>query len=79
MSVELRNLELDNPEPGGVDLGVDLGFAEPGNGTSSGESVAAVEAGQPDFHVSPVMAAASAGVLGVAALAFYIYGHLPGS
>lgn len=75
MSVELRNLELGNPELDSLDLG----FAEPGNGASPGETVAAVEAGQPDFHVSPVIAAVSAGVLGVAALAFYIYGHLPGS
>lgn len=38
-----------------------------------------VEPVQPDFHVSPRVAAISAGVLGVSALAFYIYGHLPGA
>ena len=33
----------------------------------------------PDFNFSPRMAALSAGMLGASALAFYIYGHLPGS
>lgn len=71
MSLELRNVELGDGE---------LGSAEPVDGASSGAiASAAAEAGQPDFHVSPVMAAVSAGVLGIAAVAFYVYGHLPGS
>ncbi len=66
MSVELGNVEVCDRELA--------------DAASQGEAVVtAVEAVQPDFHVSPRMAAVSAGVLGVSALAFYIYGHLPGS
>ncbi len=70
MSVELRNVELGDGE---------LGSAERVDGASSGAIASAAEAGQLDFHVSPVMAAVSAGVLGVAAVAYYLYGHLTGS
>lgn len=40
---------------------------------------AAFDAVQPDFHFSPRVAAVSAGVLAMSALAFYVYGHLPGA
>ncbi|MDQ1322075.1 MAG: hypothetical protein QG655_3320 [Actinomycetota bacterium] len=61
-------------------LSVELERVELDNTAPGADRLAAsLDAAQPDFHFSPRVAAVSAGVLGVAALAFYVYGHLPGS